>query len=1228
MTSRTLLLSLLAVLELGLPVAGQVKPSGGTPPAATTRRSEKDDPQARRDATRAWFGGEPTPAYLDAKREVSREVLRRFDWSFPGSPRPRAPAVPGSGLTWTNLGPTQGSTLYAPNGGGDVDSGRLAIQGVVTHPTNSQILYIATAGGGVWKATNADLNAAGDWNWTCITDNLPASTATGNCAVGALAMSPADPETLFLGLGDYFAAQGRGLYKSTNGGASWTEVSVLGNTTAIMCILAVDANIILVGGNDGIWRSTNGGASFSQLGGSAGLEVWSLVKLGAMDLAASLTQSGFANGQIFYSSDAGLNFTQATGNSGSGRITLATSPASGTTIWGIEQDATPPSNGSNFFKGLLKSTNKGATWSYVTAPAGAGSLFQSVGSTGAGDGGQAFYNHLIAVDPADANRIFVGSNLALYRTLDGGVSWQQMTQWLSEGRVYAHADFHTAAWSKTGTKVLFFGNDGGLSILRDPYRTPPTGPLVPSPLDPGLMQVQSDPTFLDTRRNRGLITHLVYNLGSTTATGSRWKVSAGLQDNSNRIRGGAGSSAFNDVTTMGDGFGNLWHPANGDKVMVAQYMVGPDTAKRPGLKRSVDGGSTFASIGQTIGDPDGSPFWTRLVGGLGDATGETVLTATNRYIWITRDFGTTWSQLNAAPFGGSVRNMGASKTNPLAFGVLLGGIGGRSVDNGATWQQFGAFPGIDLTTGNTGYVSPSYIWFDTSNGNTIYVASASITMGASHLWKSTDGGATWTALDGAGNGFPAGPVHVIQNDPTAPTTLLAGTDYGVFISTNGGSTWSRYGQGMPMVAVRDLYIAPDGKFIRAATFGRGVWEIGDATEGGGGGTTTQLLQNPGFESGNNGAWTTSTTQGSNAIIDPTNNPANSHSGSLYAWLCGWSSTTTETLYQQVAVPAGANPVTLKFWLSIGTNEGGVPNDTLKLEIRNSSGGLLQTLQTWSNLDAGTWAQKTFDLTSYAGQTIRVHFIAQENASAGTSFFLDDFELNATTSTATAPSITQHPQSLSVAQGQAAVFNVAATGTAPLAYQWRKGGAPLAGATSATLSITSAQPGDAGTYDVVVSNGAGSATSNAATLTVTGGTTPPTITGHPGNQSVTAGQTATFTVVATGSAPLAYQWRRNGSPIGGASGATYAFTASYGDNGATYSVVVTNGAGSATSNNATLTVAPKNRDLSGDGTTNVLDLATLMAAYSGSGVPTANPAADLDGDGDCDDADLTLLLAAI
>ena len=120
----------------------------------------------------------------------------------------------------------------------------------------------------------------------------------------------------------------------------------------------------------------------------------------------------------------------------------------------------------------------------------------------------------------------------------------------------------------------------------------------------------------------------------------------------------------------------------------------------------------------------------------------------------------------------------------------------------------------------------SYVWFDTHDAAIIYVASVSPDLSRSHVWKSLDSGVSFVPLDVA-NGFPFGiPVHVIQNDPSKVGWLYVGTDFGVYRSLDGGVSWSRYGTGLPFVAVRDLYVAPDGSFLRAATFGRGVWELG------------------------------------------------------------------------------------------------------------------------------------------------------------------------------------------------------------------------------------------------------------------------------------------------------------------------------------------------------------------------------------------------------------------
>ena len=158
-------------------------------------------------------------------------------------------------------------------------------------------------------------------------------------------------------------------------------------------------------------------------------------------------------------------------------------------------------------------------------------------------------------------------------------------------------------------------------------------------------------------------------------------------------------------------------------------------------------------------------------------------------------------------------------------------------------------------------------------------------------------------------------------------------------------------------------------------------------------------------------------------------------------------------------------------------------------------------------------------------------------------------------------------------GQAATFSVAATGTAPLNYQWQKGTAAINGATSASYTTAATTTADSGSqFSVVVSNTAGSITSSAATLTVNGPPVAPSITQQPSNQTVTAGQTATFSVTATGTAPLSYQWQKGTTAIAGATSASYTTgPTTTADSGTQYKVVVSNVKGNATSNLATLTV---------------------------------------------------------
>ncbi|MFO1451546.1 MAG: immunoglobulin domain-containing protein [Opitutaceae bacterium] len=169
----------------------------------------------------------------------------------------------------------------------------------------------------------------------------------------------------------------------------------------------------------------------------------------------------------------------------------------------------------------------------------------------------------------------------------------------------------------------------------------------------------------------------------------------------------------------------------------------------------------------------------------------------------------------------------------------------------------------------------------------------------------------------------------------------------------------------------------------------------------------------------------------------------------------------------------------------------------------------------------------------------------------------------------APVITTQPVAQSVAAGANVTFTVAATGTPSPTYQWRKDGSNLAGATSSSLSLTNVQSSNAGSYSVVVSNSAGSVTSNAVALTVS---VPPAITTQPVAQSVSAGANVTFTVAATGTPSPTYQWRKDGSNLAGATSSSLSLTNVQSSNAGSYSVVVSNSAGSVTSNAVALTIS--------------------------------------------------------
>jgi hypothetical protein len=191
-----------------------------------------------------------------------------------------------------------------------------------------------------------------------------------------------------------------------------------------------------------------------------------------------------------------------------------------------------------------------------------------------------------------------------------------------------------------------------------------------------------------------------------------------------------------------------------------------------------------------------------------------------------------------------------------------------------------------------------------------------------------------------------------------------------------------------------------------------------------------------------------------------------------------------------------------------------------------------------------------------------YYVVVSNSSASVT------SSNATVIVNTPPTITIQPASSITYSGTTYSLAVSAAGTSPLNYQWYKDGTAINGAISSSYALTGTTLNKAGSYYVVVSNVAGSVTSNTTTVV-----TPPLITTQPVSSSVTAGNSTSFSAVASGSPTLTYQWYKNSSPIAGATGSSYTFTSAATTDAGGYAVIVSNAYGTATSSTVTLTVTP-------------------------------------------------------
>jgi hypothetical protein len=304
---------------------------------------ENDDASARRRATYAWYNdsapdpspgrgryGHPfSPGYQRFLNDAAARERARYGTMLPSLTG--SSAAIGSATTpgeWTNLGPTHADFLK--NGSyvlEKTDTGR--VRTIITLPGNSDLIYVAFAAGGVWRSTNAGTS------WAPITETL------GTLSVGSLAVDPGNGLVLYLGLGDPFDGTGIGLVKSIDGGDTWSAPVYLGDSRTIsqVVVSAINSNLVLAATDKGLYRSTDAGATWSLVPLATGqpapaiYTAWSIAAAESRLLlsieANALATSGTTDGQIWYSDNNGVTWLRGSGVSkrgGVGRITIASAP--------------------------------------------------------------------------------------------------------------------------------------------------------------------------------------------------------------------------------------------------------------------------------------------------------------------------------------------------------------------------------------------------------------------------------------------------------------------------------------------------------------------------------------------------------------------------------------------------------------------------------------------------------------------------------------------------------------------------------------------------------------------------------------------------------------------------------------------------------------------------------------------------------------------------------------
>lgn len=678
-----------------------------------------------------------------------------------------------SDLMWTERGPN--------NVGGRV---RAAL--FDKNDSSQKTVFAAGVSGGLWKTTNIE---SSDPNW------YPLDDFFGNLSICAIAQDPNSPNLMYFGTGEgYFevdASPGMGVWKSTNGGNSWSHMASSGIFEYIQDIVVLDNGYVLVSSKKGVYRSTNGGNTWSKVLGIS--KYASVNDANDLELASDgtlyATMGVFSSDGIYKSTNDGFSWSKLSSglpSSGYQRIEIASAKSNPNILYTLIQDTNTYA-----CKGIYKSENAGATWLTMSNPSAIG--MNNFART------QAWYNLSLDIDPVNPNTLLIGG-IDLLKSTNAGMTWSQITHWGGlMGKQKVHADQHLILYSEDSNKVLI-GNDGGIWYTNNATNTTPN----------------------IYAKNKGLNITQFYACTAHPDAGSNYFL-AGAQDNGTQKFTQSGINTTQEASG-GDG-AFCFIDEDNPNIQITSYVFNSYFV-------STNGGASFTNKTLNTNGLFANPSCYD--------SNVNLLYASNSPGTILRWNNPTGNIPNTSTVSisgmtgqlASCLKLSPSVANRCYIGTASGDV--FLVNDINTGSSKSA---TKIRNATSGFISS----IDIDKNDESHILISYSNYGLTSIYETFNQGVTWNSVEG---NLPDMPVRYVMFHPNDTDKAIIGTELGVFTTNdlnNQSTQWSPDNNGLANVRVDMIHHRTSDNMLVAATHGRGLYTSSSLGLAKGGFDSDQML---------------------------------------------------------------------------------------------------------------------------------------------------------------------------------------------------------------------------------------------------------------------------------------------------------------------------------------------------------------------------------------------------